>query len=57
MSDKSVFNVNQKLFNQLSDWQNKMEAKDLVESEIEIEVKIKNKKTKQTNENQKDKLE
>lgn len=53
MSEKSVFNINQKLFNQLSDWQKKMEAKDLVESEIEI----KNKKAKKENENQKDKLE
>lgn len=41
MSEKPVFNVNQKLFNQLTDWQNKMETKEQAEAEIEAKDKAK----------------
>ncbi|MGD1712366.1 hypothetical protein [Hydrocoleum sp. CS-953] len=35
MSEKPVFKINQKLFKQLNDWQEKMEEKEKVEAEIE----------------------
>ncbi|MDJ0554055.1 MAG: hypothetical protein QNJ68_06390 [Microcoleaceae cyanobacterium MO_207.B10] len=52
MSNQPVFNINQKLFNQLIDWQNKMEVKEQAESE-DREV---NKKSQKVSETQKDKL-
>ncbi len=35
MSEKPVFNINQKIFNQLNDWQEKIEVKEKAEAEIE----------------------
>ncbi|NEO57538.1 MAG: hypothetical protein F6K54_33395 [Okeania sp. SIO3B5] len=35
MSEKQVFNINQKLFNQLNDWQEKMAEKENSQAEIE----------------------
>ena len=35
MSEKPVFKINQKLFNQLNNWKEKMEFKEKVEPEIE----------------------
>lgn len=35
MSEKPVFKINQKLFNQLNNWQEQMELKEKVETEIE----------------------
>ena len=52
MSDKPVFNVNRKLFNQLTDWEHKMAEKEKLASEIEA-----NDKAKETSKTQKEKLE
>ncbi|NES77122.1 MULTISPECIES: hypothetical protein [Okeania] len=38
MSKKQVFNINQKLFNQLNDWQEKMEEKQNTKAEIEAKI-------------------
>ncbi|MGD1807459.1 hypothetical protein ACP6PL_18750 [Dapis sp. BLCC M126] len=38
MSEKPVFKINQKLFNQLNDWQEKMDAKEKTPAEAEIEA-------------------
>ncbi|NEP90879.1 MAG: hypothetical protein F6K18_30985 [Okeania sp. SIO2C2] len=38
MSEKQVFNINQKLFNQLNDWQEKMEEKQNTKAEIEAKI-------------------
>ncbi|MGK7923215.1 MAG: hypothetical protein AB4080_24770 [Trichodesmium sp.] len=35
MSEKPVFKINKKLFNQLNNWQEEMELKEKVEAEIE----------------------
>ncbi|NES89649.1 MULTISPECIES: hypothetical protein [unclassified Okeania] len=47
MSKKQVFNINQKLFNQLNDWQEKMEEKQNTKAEIEAKISqiTKNKKS------------
>ncbi|MGD1703460.1 hypothetical protein [Dapis sp. BLCC M229] len=44
MSEKPVFKINQKLFNQLNNWQEKMEAKEKNEPEAEIDAKNQDKK-------------
>ena len=44
MSEKPVFKINQKLFNQLNDWQEKMEVKEKTEAEAEIEANNQDKK-------------
>ena len=44
MSEKPVFKINQKLFNQLNDWQERMEAKAKTEAEAEIEANNQDKK-------------
>ncbi|MDJ0517380.1 MAG: hypothetical protein F6K22_03550 [Okeania sp. SIO2F4] len=44
MSEKPVFKINQKLFNQLNNWQEKMEAKEKNEAEAEIDVNNQDKK-------------
>lgn len=46
MSEKPVFNINQKLFNQLNDWQEKMEEKENARAEIEANNEANNKKQK-----------
>ncbi|NEP08423.1 MAG: hypothetical protein F6K25_02275 [Okeania sp. SIO2G4] len=38
MSKKQVFNINQKLFNQLNDWQEKMEEKQNTKAEREAKI-------------------
>lgn len=44
MSEKPVFKINKKLFNQLNNWQEKMEAKEKNEAEAEIDVNSQDKK-------------
>ncbi len=44
MSEKPVFKINKKLFNQLNNWQEKMEAKEKNEAETEIDVNSQDKK-------------
>lgn len=39
MSNKPVFDINQKLFNQLNDWQKKNEAQEKAELEVEANQK------------------
>ncbi|NEQ75298.1 MAG: hypothetical protein F6K24_33240 [Okeania sp. SIO2D1] len=46
MSEKQVFNINQKLFNQLNDWQEKMEKKENAKAEIEANNEANHKKQK-----------
>ncbi len=50
MSEKPVFKINQKLFNQLNNWQEKMEAKEKTEAETEIEVSNQDKKLSDSSE-------
>ncbi|NEN93517.1 MAG: hypothetical protein F6K48_33435 [Okeania sp. SIO3H1] len=44
MSEKQVFNINQKLFKQLNDWQEKMEKKENAKAEIEANNEVNRKK-------------
>ncbi|GGA48550.1 hypothetical protein [Okeania sp. KiyG1] len=46
MSEKPVFNINQKLFKQLNDWQEKMEEKENATTEIEANNEANRKKQK-----------
>lgn len=41
MSEKPVFNINQKLFDKLVDWQQKIEEKNQLEAEAEAAEKAK----------------
>lgn len=41
MSDKPVFDVNKKMFDELTNWQKKTEEKDRLEAEEEAENKTK----------------
>ncbi len=55
-SEKPVFKINQKLFNQLNNWQEKMEEKEKAEAEVEIEVEIEaNNQDKKLSDSQKEK--
>ena len=47
MPDKPVFNISEKLFDKLVDWQQKIEEKDRLEAEAEVEAAKKT--NKQTN--------
>jgi len=44
MSEKPVFNINQKLFNQLKNWQEKMDGKEKPEAEAEVDANNQDKK-------------
>lgn len=44
MSEKKVFNINQKLFNQLNDWQGSMAEKENAKAEIEANNEAERKK-------------
>ena len=46
MSEKPVFNINQKLFKQLNDWQEKMEKTENARAEIEAKNEANHKKQK-----------
>ncbi|NEQ36648.1 MAG: hypothetical protein F6K40_10310 [Okeania sp. SIO3I5] len=54
MSEKPVFKINQKLFKQLNDWQEKMDAKERNEAAAEVEVDANN-QDKKLSDSQKEK--